>query len=228
MWEFSNIKRSLTGVLEAEGKSDKAVILEVLLELRADSLGRLDILVRHGSSADLDSVRVDVSAGGASILVFDRPGGTRHQFRGGRSRGGVVGVAGAFRRGKLGRKDPKVRRTRVEVEVQRLTANGHRAEIFLVILGRVGRGGYGSVVGRGRSSDLGRDRGSELAVGIRQGNGAGLDKRLLDVLVDGEPWGGTLDSDWGGGDHAHEGQGRIHLVKEHHDGLFVKECVLCK
>jgi hypothetical protein len=58
----------------AESKTEKAVVVGVLLELRTDCLGSLNSLVRCSNATNSNGIRVNISAGTASITIRDRPG----------------------------------------------------------------------------------------------------------------------------------------------------------
>lgn len=57
----------------AESQTEKAVIVNVLLEFGTDSFGSLDSLLGSGNSTDNNGICVNVTAGTATIAVGDIP-----------------------------------------------------------------------------------------------------------------------------------------------------------
>ena len=69
------MRGGLDGVDAVEGEAKKAVVGNVVLELRRYGLGELNGLAADGSLADLDNVGIDVTGRGGAVTVRNGPCG---------------------------------------------------------------------------------------------------------------------------------------------------------
>jgi hypothetical protein len=126
------------GVDGREGKSEKTVVVSILLELSGDGGGSLNSLGSGGDTTNDDLVGVDQTGSTGAISVADLPRLASELA----ARGGVVdSVTGSLRGGLKSGEDPEIGRTSVEVEVQGSTTNGDGAEVLRVAVVRVGSDG---------------------------------------------------------------------------------------
>ena len=67
-----------TGIYLVKAQTQKPVVVDIGLELRADVLGKLDGLPGDGRGAHGDIISVDVTIGAAPISISDAPTETVH------------------------------------------------------------------------------------------------------------------------------------------------------
>jgi hypothetical protein len=175
------------GVDGREGKSEKTVVVSILLELSGDGGGGLNSLRGGGDTTNNDLVGVDQTGSTGAITVADAPGLAIELA----ARGGIVDGVTRSLRGRLeSGEDPEIGGTGVEVEVHGSTTDRDRAKVLRVAVVRVGSDGAallsscGSLLDNsGRSTAVlldslgeGKRRGGDL--GVASGN---LRNRELDV-----------------------------------------------
>lgn len=200
------------GVQAAERKAEQTVKVTLLGEGGGHDLGGLDSLVSNRQAADLNDISVDDAAGRAAITVGDAPLGVGELLGAAALARAVQRLAIDGARASVSAEDPEVRRTRVEVEVERLR---RRADLDwgqplrVKLLGVCGRGALATLGQAQGSSELGRYRASVLQV--RLGNlGRTVSPEVgIASLVEGETTRlGSRDSRNGAKDSAEERKSR--------------------